>query len=286
MTTKIKAIHIFQHFDDGSDPLIALSYEYDKEGRLILEAEYNDGELINSTALQYDKGGHITEELHIFAMDGIEQKNIYIRDDHGKITQAEIHYADGSVSTRKYSREGSVETIVITNENNEIEGTEIRVYDAADRLISETHQDEKKNVVKQVNNEYDERGLKIKASLKSENEMDNAEQVMTYDEKERLTMKKTSDQKGSLIRKIVIEYNDDDSVDKEYVESYEYNTVKFFNQYSYDDSGHLVKEERIYANGTVDYKQTFEYENDRLSREVRIDNGRMTEKSYQYEFFS
>ncbi|MCX6277513.1 MAG: hypothetical protein NT004_05390 [Bacteroidetes bacterium] len=115
--------------------------EFDPAGKPLKEIRYTqDGAFEEMIGYEYDELGRLKRESYFPEENELAEEVVYTNSDSGKIIQALKNYQDGSVDTIDYfyNDAGRLIRKVVTNDENEIEQTEIFSYENETLINHET----------------------------------------------------------------------------------------------------------------------------------------------------
>lgn len=252
------------------EPGDAYQYEeYDRQGNLVLYAEYEDGEEILRTDSQYREDGLLIQELTYTGGIETSEEGYWDYDDAGNQTEFIEYYLGEKINhtTWEYDSMGNLL-------RHDVEGVygdepysehETFTYDASGVLTESTHRgdDPASCWDYRVEYTYDEAGRKIKA-VSYDEERGNCEDTWQYDDHGRLVRSVESAYMDGWIEAVTeYTYNEAGQVISETLaENYEYADEAMFTAettYRYDEAGRLLQEDCV-SNG--EYIQGCRYEYD------------------------
>ncbi|MEI6433765.1 MAG: hypothetical protein WCP32_02895 [Bacteroidota bacterium] len=115
--------------------------EFDSEGRPLKEIRYTqEGAFEEMIGYEYDDLGRLKRESYFPEENELAEEVVYTNSDSGRIIQALKNYQDGSVDTIDYlyNDAGRLVKKVVTNDENEVEQTEIFSYENENLINHET----------------------------------------------------------------------------------------------------------------------------------------------------
>lgn len=284
--TRLLAAHLSYYADGGLSYFYEYSYEFDKQGRLVEENEYQNGYLYTTAETVYDS-------------DGTSVRTV--TDVHGKIKSVEEYDKDGiRLSESTYGYNGEVEKycefdkdgkITLKESSGSYNYTVRYEYDESGNLVRtyEESRDENGNLKSSYEEIYDETGRRIRQDVtdaegntytsmeaKIEKSGNHRTILECYEGYVRYRIEEEYDENGNLLTSV--SYTEDDG---EILQSHEYtyddkNRViedvyysmydSSTSHYEYADEGYLCKESRTYerpyssvpyGDGSDSYMQEF-----------------------------
>jgi hypothetical protein len=202
------------------------SFTIDSKGNTLDETEFDsDSNVVCKRIYRYFETGEMKEFVEFDPLDSLLERQSYSKDDSGVIYKTEIEYADKAT---------------VRNEDGEITGYEIYVYDDEGNVIQEKEQDEQFNDIFKYIKTYDENGL-LNNEKRYESETLISAESFEYDKS------------GNVIKKIhrnyiekfeVIDiYEFDEEGNMIYNSSHQNGTLIFENKCGYDNKNNLASEE-------------------------------------------
>ena len=284
--TRLLAAHLSYYADGGLSCFYEYSYEFDKNGRLVKELEYRNGNLYTTAETVYDT-------------DGTSVRTV--TDVRGKIETVEEYDKDGvRLSESTYGYTGEVEKYCEFDKDGKMTLKVSRgsynytvryEYDESGNLVRtyEESRDENGNLKSSYEEIYDETGQRIRQDVTDadgntrttmeaiiETEGNHRTVLECYDGEVRYRIEEEYDEDGNLLKSV--SYSEDDG---EILQSHEYtyddkNRViedvyySMYNsstsRYEYADEGYMCKESRTYerpyssepyGDGSDSYMQEF-----------------------------
>lgn len=153
------------------EPESAVTFEYDENGRLVKQTEYNKGEIFQSWDYKYDGDSIQKSESYFYNGASTEPSMIdkYEYDEKGNVTKEASYKMDGSLiienkSEYEYDNEGNILSKTTTDSAG---GEYKEVYQYADdgKVASMTHSHQDGGVMtedRKEEYEYDENGYLVK----------------------------------------------------------------------------------------------------------------------------
>ena len=213
MSDKLKSIKTF-HVDDNTDDkgMVNIYEEMDAQGNMILHIQYNEkGGIEQKTERILNDKGQLIEEKSYTGGEKADQHILYEYNESGKVHQAVVHYLDGSISYRNYTRDEAQKstTIEIVDDEGEFEGKEFRRFDSERRLLEETIYDEGNKITEKRETEYDDYGRVTESVVL---DIEGIETVRFYDyyldDKGRVNKIESLNEDEIIIRTDEIEYDE------------------------------------------------------------------------------
>ena len=264
--------------------------EYDKNGNLIIDINYeSSGDINEKYILNYDGNGFLIEKEIFFDENEIAEKLIYERDEKGKLLKVLKHYSEGSIDTifYKYDKDNLIEKSTVDSDGDEDE-KEIFKYKNG-KIVSEEKLDSDNELVEKNTYKFDEKGnLTEKNSLNSEDDKKvKLEYFYTKNgEQEKILYYNDSNQ---LIAKSMYKYNEAGKIIQLIEEGQNHKSIL---KLEYDKNGNVKKQEEYgdenQLNNSIERK--FDNENNLLESKVSINkHGLGINDDYvikiEYEFF-
>ena len=245
-------VAIVDPYEEIHSAYLESEQEYNEEGHLTSEVRYNErGIIISKRIFELSPDGSILAQMNYERnTDLIERTEFF--DDYEQVQyKTEVTGADGTKTIQEYhyNQLGNTDRITVKNEQGEIEGYEIFVFNENDQPIEEikldaNHQVEFKKVIT-----YD-----VNGQLITEIYFDKEQPVRTvaysYTEKG-LAFEKT-DISHDTDAKIVNRYSYDLAGNQVLDETFQNGQLIFKNYCTYDDRDNLV-EERVINLGPENY---------------------------------
>lgn len=211
----------------------------DEQGNVVLDASWqSNGLLENKTTYIYNDAKQMIAQKIYLDEDNISEHWTYTYDQAGEVIEKTVEYADGSHSyyTKNIAEDGAF-VWQISDEDNEFEGKEIRVFNANKLLLSSVDIDDENTETLRKEFVYDEKEQLIEQRI-YEYEALSAKEVMQYDEQ------------GNLIRTVSLSPGGNKISDIEYTYNAE-NKVVFYDvnqeirtEYTYDEQGREIEVKR------------------------------------------
>jgi len=255
-------VTLLKQFNDEEELEAKSAYEFDKEGRVIIEKQYSSGDLPDqSLEIKYNESG--------------------------KAEQVIITYADGSVSYKNYTRDTEVRstTIDIIDEDGDTEGKEFRRFDEEDRLLEEVIYDDSGKVETKAEFEYNEHGDVVESFRVDE---EGFETIRFYDyyrnDQSQINKIEMLNADEKIIRVDEFEYDERGNQTKHSMHDLDRGSL-FVDVRVYDMNNREIKFERLMGDRPIEVKDT-RYTADGLmeEQETRTNDGVLTHR-FVYELY-
>ena len=288
MSNKIKSIKTFHINDNTEDKGIINAYEErDAEGNITLHIQYNEkGGIEQKTERIFNEKGQLFEEKQYTGGENPDQHISYEYNESGKVALATVHYLDGSISLRKYSRNEAEKTttIEIVDNENVFEGKEIRRFDEEGRILEETIYDEENEIVEKTETEYDDYGRIIENVFV---DMSGIETVRFYDyytdDEGRVNKIETLDEDETIIRTDEIKYDERGNQTK-YIAQHE-NKAIFTDIWEYDRDNKVINHKRMRGDNLVEEVKNKYREDNLLAEQETLTGNGIVLNYYEYSFY-
>jgi len=229
---------------------------FDESGKTILDAAWEaNGILQNKSAYTYDENGNQIAQKVYLDEENISEHWTYVYDKQNKLTQKKVEYADGSISiyNKKIEPNNSIEW-VITDEDNEFEGKEVKRYNSKDALIESIEIDDENSEVLKKIFEYDDKDNMLTQIIFEYGEPLSKE-VMQYDANNNLIHSLRLSPGGSKISETKFYYNENSKLSRREING------EIQVDYTYDEKGNEieVKQTNLHTElntGLVQFKYT------------------------------
>jgi len=119
---------------------VSLIATLDALGRLIDEPEYaSNGATICTVTQRFSRTGKLESKVEYDAIDQLLERQTFIEDDSGDITQAITEFGDGSktIKSFEFAQLGIVEKVTITDEDDHVVGQEFYIYNEEGHVTEE-----------------------------------------------------------------------------------------------------------------------------------------------------
>ncbi len=264
---KVKKLTKFKAFVGNNDEILrelkSGYQEFDENNNLVKEVQYtNSGDIESANGYKYDDRNRLIEEIHYYEDDEVGEIVKYKLDKDGKRSAIDIVYADGSTSTKNYSRFENMISIKTTDEDGDLESEELVKMDEQGKITEEIHFDEDRKIVTKFINEYDKDQKLIARSEYEENEEFIKKVVLEYDKQGNASLETHLNRKDLIIDQIAFTFDRDGNrtswennvhihktlYDKSQRPLREErmnrgnNLVEEFTDYKYDESGKILEE--------------------------------------------
>jgi len=240
---KVKTVTETTHIVDASGASVAecITYlqERDESGNVMLDASWqSNGQLENKTSYIYNEANQMTDQDIFLDDENISEHWSYEYDEGGQMIKKTVEYADGSHSfyTKKTGEDGAI-VWEITDEDQEFEGKEIRIFKDEKLLLSSVDIDDENTETLRKEFVYDEKDNLVEQHI-YEYEALSAKELMQYDEQ------------GNLMRSVSLSPGGNKISDMEYTYTAE-NKVSYYDvnkevrtQFTYDDHGREIEIKR------------------------------------------
>lgn len=288
MTNKIKSIKTYR-IDDNTDGKGVLNAyeERDVEGIIVLNAQYDEnGDFVQKAEKIINEKGQLIEEKQFTNEEKPDQHFLYEYNESGKVAQATVHYLDGSISFRRYSRDEAenITTIEIKDDENNFEGREVRRFDSEGRVLEEAYYDEENEIAEKTETEYDDFGRIIETVFL---DSEGIETVRFYDyytdDKGRVNKIETLDEDEVIIRVDEIEYDERGNQSK-YIILDKSRGITFNETWEHDQQNRITNHKRNRGEQLLEEVKN-RYRDDGLIAEIETLTGDgVTLNYFEYEF--
>jgi antitoxin component YwqK of YwqJK toxin-antitoxin module len=237
---------------------------FDENGNLIEEIKCDDGgHIIGVMKYTYNNKHQLIEEETMNELGEMEEKITYEPDDNGNILKQHIHYMDETCDTLTYEYENDkLVRKVLTTDEGEVESEEIFVYNG-DQLISEKKTEEGETVLKNVFT-YDDQGNVVSAEVENNDETYTLENE--YDEKGHRIKTLKRDEEGKLLEKSLMKYDDAGNLIEIIEEDrFKKNTILII----YDENNNAIGQKEFNRHGLPNHEVERFYDGDGNVLQVR-----------------
>lgn len=282
--SKVKSIsaYNYQKTENGLENKTPHSYtEFDSNGNEIVSITYFDtGEIETKIITEFDENGNKSKEINYLDDEQIAEEVTFKRNSDNKLEREIIAYADGSESIKKYERnpeDNSVNIITVDDEDYLEEKEQLKLNEN-DLVIERTIFDEDENITEKHCMEYDENKNLIRRLEYGEGGDDLlTERLFSYDKNNNMIKRLSLTKDKKLI----------DVIEQEFDEKNRVLSQKFGKSYlikhSYDDDENTYTEERINAEGMIEYRCVSKYdENNYLIEEEKP----LSVTKYEYKYYN
>ncbi len=287
MSNKIKSIKTF-HVNDYTDEkgIVSVFEERDMEGNITLHIQYNEkGEIEQKVERILNGKGQLIEEKQYTGAGKPDQHIYYEYNESGKVALAKVHYLDGSISHRKYSRDESEKstTIEIFDDSGAFEGKEFRRFDSEEKVLEETYYDEENAITEKIETEYDDHARVIETVAV---DIDGNETVLFYDyymdDKGRVNKIETLNEDELVIRTDEIEYDEHGNHSKYNV--HDKNRGVFTDLWEYDKDNKIINHKRFAGENLVEEVKNRYRADNLLEEEETLTGNGISLKYFEYTF--
>lgn len=237
--TVTETTHIVDASGESISELITYLQERDEKGNVVLDASWqSNGQLENKTSYTYNEANQMIAQDIYLDDENISEHWSYEYDEAGQMIQKTVEYADGSHSyyTKTIAEDGAI-VWNITDEDQEFEGKEIRVFKDDKLLLSSVDIDDENTETLRKEFVYDEKDNLIEQHI-YEYEALSAKELMQYDEQGNLIRTLNLSPGGNKISDMEYTYNEENKV-LHYDVNKEIRT-----QFTYDEQGREIEIKR------------------------------------------
>lgn len=289
MSNKIKSIKTYHVSDDTDENGVINAYEErNTEGDIILQIQYDEkGVVLQKAENVFNEKGQLIEEKQYTERANPDQHIIYEYNESGKVAQATVHYLDGSVSYRKYTRDEaeSTTTIEVVDNDGDFEGKEFRRFDSEGKALEECFYDEENKIIEKTETEYDDHGRIIESVVL---DMEGNETVRFYDyhldDEGRVYKIETLNEDEVIIRVDNIEYDERGNQSKHIVEDKKSGAL-VTEIWEHDKDNRILSHKRLMGDSLVqEVKNRYRDDHLLVEQETLTGNG-ISLKCFEYSFF-
>lgn len=250
--------------------------EFDRNGNLVLEADFSGPGLPESKIVNlYDDQNRLIEKKQYTEGDELADHQVFFRNQDGQLLKTEVHYPDGSKSIIVEKTDGRKSETIEEDEDGELESKEVNHFNKDGLVELRELYDFNHNLVEAYTFEYNEAKQLVRRDQLDRKKKLFLYTLFEYDQKGRNTKRANFNRKGKLSDFLAVEFDENDQIVKQNFGG------KFHFIFGYDQNGNTILEERLRADGEMEYRSTFEYDEEgRLRKEVNTDFIRET----TYEF--
>jgi hypothetical protein len=249
----------FSELQTAEEEFLESIIELDANGNVLSESKFDaDGGLEEKNSYQYESHGKLSEHILLFAAEDVTEKRVMTRDDKG-ILLAEIkYYGDdsGERTTYTYDEKNQLTERKQYDEEGEFQSLETFAYDEKGSLTehkrldkdgkTEEHRTFLKNETDHsiLENEFNASGALISKTL------------MKFDDagKELTSVQTTAE--GKLISSVTTIYDEKGNVIEKQFKDFYSKTIR----YSYDENNRCITNELFDGNGMLIRKNLYEYD--------------------------
>jgi hypothetical protein len=233
--------------------------DYNENGHLIMEVMYTDiGEIDSKRIFELDENGQVLVQMNYERQNDLIERTEFFDDEESIQHRSEITTASGgkSIYEYHYNQLGNADKITIKNENGEVEGYEIFVFNEKDQVKDEFRMNAENQVEFRKTLTYFDNGL-----LKEENYYDHGLPARTtsYTYNERNLLTETIDRDIRSNSKVVNQYTYDLAGNQILDETLKNGQLSFKNHCLYDEKNNLI-EERVMSIGTENMIEIIRHE--------------------------
>jgi len=211
--TITETTHIVNTAGESISKLITYLQQRDINGNVVLDASWqSNGMLENKTTYVYNKANQMITQKIYLDDENISEHWTYTYNDAGDLIEKAVKYADESYSsyTKSIAEDGTV-VWQISDEDQEFEGKEIRVFNDNKLLLSSVDIDDENSETLRKEFAYDENDNLIEQRVYEYEEL-SAREVMQYDENGNLIRTVNLSPGGNKISDIQYTYNNENKV--------------------------------------------------------------------------
>lgn len=240
---KVKTVTETTHIVDASGESVAecITYlqEQDEKGNVLLDASWQtNGALENKSSYTYNEANQRISQDIFLDDENISEHWSYEYDENGQLIRRTVEYADGSHSYyTKTTAEDGATVWEITDEDQEFEGKEIRVFKDEKLLLRSIDIDDENSETLRKEFVYDEKDNLIEQHI-YEYEALSSKELMQYDDQGNLKRSVSLSPGGNKISDMEYTYNAENKV-MHYDVNKEVRT-----QFTYDEQGREIEIKR------------------------------------------
>jgi hypothetical protein len=276
-SVKTVTSRVFRGDSDQTGTLTSF-LEYDKEGNVVCALQYTPEGGIESKTISSYRNGKLVMEANYLSEDEIAEKYSYFRSEKEELEKVEVSYADGSVTTKVYTRDEENNTVSITSTDDEGELEEIETFllDARKEVLERCVYNEEEQLTSRVENEYNEANLLVKQKEYDASNSLVTETTFAYNEAGNITGRWIVTANGKLAEKIILRYDEKGNLAEQQVSDF------YIVRYQYNDAAKVTLEERFTLSGNLESQTFYEYDEHMMLVKEISPAGRIV---YSYEFF-
>lgn len=219
------------------------SYTVDSDGKILNETEYDlASAIIYKRIYNYFEDGALNEYIEYDPFDTLLERHTFIKNQTGEIDTHEIEFSDGQKSIKKFSFTdlGNADKATITDENGEITGFEVYIFDELGRIKEEIELDSENNELSKYIKTYNENDT-LKLEKYYRDEVLISSELFEYDAFENVIKKIHRNYADKF--EVIDKYQFDENNNMIYNSSRQNGVLIFENKCSYDEQNNLITEE-------------------------------------------
>lgn len=240
----------------------------DSLDRVIDVTEFNEkGDIIRRLTYRYFESGDLKEEIEYDSNNQLLQRQEFCQNEEGEFVRSIIEYGDGSKIVKDYlfSDLGNADRCYIKDENDQIVGGEVFIFDDNQNVICEIEVDENKNEVFKTERKFSESGNIVEESRYIDGELEYVN-LFTYNTKGLIVERIKKDFDGMEIEKEITEYNEQNEEARKVLYA---NESEIIEEFLYDPNGNSVLN-TVHRDGQLVFRVSCSYneQNELLSEEI------------------
>jgi len=211
--TVTETTHIVNAAGETINKRITYLQQRDEQGNVMLDASWqSNGMLENKTTYAYNEANQMTAQKIYLDEENISEHWTYTYNEEGDVIEKAVEYADGSHSyyTKNIAEDGAI-VWEISDEDQEFEGKEIRVFNNNKLLVSSVDIDDENTETLRKEFVYDDKDNVIEQRV-YEYENLSATEAMQYDDQGNLIRTINLSPGGNKISDIQYTYNTENKV--------------------------------------------------------------------------
>lgn len=239
ITTKIK----LDPYDNEINRFLFKKITINSNGNNLVETEYDsESNVVFNRFYKYFDTGELKEFIEYDPSDDLLQRQTMIKNDFGEIYKHEFEYSEGQKTVKEFhfTDLGNADKAVITDENNEIIGYEIYIFDNSWRIIKEIEYDSDNNEILKFEKEYNEDGT-IKIEKNFRDGILFYIELFEYDNNSNVIKKLHKNYRDNF--ELIDEYEFDTENNMIYNSTHQNGFLVFENKCEYDNLNRLISEE-------------------------------------------
>lgn len=251
---------------------------YNVNQEILSHINYDDfGSIETKIEFEFDEKGNCIKETNFYDEESVSETIINTYNENNKLTKSVTEYGDGSISIKSVvPANGNNEQIIETrDEDGVLESREVNIYDN-DLLLKHLIYDEDNKLVRESVNEFNENQNIVKRIEIDYLEKQELLTTFEYNEKNNLIKFQKATQKGNIVEKLFLSYDEQDRVIEQ-----KYSDGVIF-KYIYDDVNKSRIEERYDSNGYLRMKVFFDLSDGEI---ITNEDFVVYKVEYNYEYF-
>lgn len=219
------------------------TYLVDSSGKTLNRTIFNpDGSISHKVIFRHFEDGAVKEYIVYDTKDVLLERHFHEKGDNGYLAKSIFEYENGQkiIKTFVFNEDTHTEKVTITDQDGDLLGYEIYVFDESDNVISEKEIDSNGNEITTYRKDYDDSNIIQKEGYYLEGILQSTTRF-TYNESNKLVKSETEDfMQGT---KTTDEFKYDLKGNQVYTFSTIDGVIIFENKCTYDNANDIIEEE-------------------------------------------